>query len=200
MKKILILVVSIALLSSCTTLKIMSDKDKTVDFNKYKTYSFYGWKGDIDNLTKWQIEEIEKSFSNEFNKRGLTHKEIGGDVVLSFFIVVDQATTQNRYNGYYGYGTYTYSQPDWGWGSNVYFSVSGYAGPPSTGVPYKEQAYYQGTLVCDAFDNSTKKLAWQGVVSKALKPKAGKKTQEESKDNISKIVTRLMKKYPVSAK
>lgn len=199
MRKILLLV-SIALLGSCSTLKIMSEKDKTVDFAKYKTYSFYGWKGDTNNLMKWQIKKIEESFSEEFNKRGLTHKEVGGDLVLSFFVVVDQATTQNRYSGYYGYGTYTFAQPDWGWGSNVYFSVSGYARPSSTGVPYKEKAYYQGTLVCDAFDNTTKKLAWQGVVSKALKPNAGKTTQEESKDNISKIVTRLMKKYPVAVK
>lgn len=183
-------------ISSCSSYKVVSQNDKTVEFNKFKSYSFYGWKGDTDNLTDKQIKIIETSFGKELEARGLEYKEVGGDLVLSFFIVVDKASTSNRYNNYYsyGYGSYTFHQPDWGWGSNVFISVGGYAMPPEAGVPYKENAYYQGTLVCDAFDNSTKKLAWQSVFTKALHPKKSKGDPEET---IPKIVNRIMKKYPV---
>lgn len=195
-KFIILIVISFGL-NSCTSYKIVSQQDKTVDFNKFKTYSFYGWKGDTDNLTQKQISIIEDSFGKELQNRGLTHKENGGDLVLSFFIVVDKASTTNRYNGYYGFGSYTFEQPEWGWGSNVYISVGGLALPPENGVPYKENAYYKGTIVCDAFDNSTKKLAWQSVFTKALNPK---KQKGEPEVTIPKIVTRIMKRFPIQAK
>lgn len=189
-----LLIVLISMLNACSSLKIVSQNDKTVDFETFETYSFYGWKGETDNLTSKQIKLIEDSFGKELEQRGLKYEEVGGDLVLSFFIVLDKVTTQNRYNGYYGWGTYAFHQPDWGWGSNVYVSVSGFAMPPSTGVPYKENAYLQGTLVCDIFNNKTKKLAFQSVVTKALNPKKDKDGPEVT---IPKIVTRVMKKFPL---
>lgn len=192
-----LIAISVILLTACSSIKMTSQKDKTVDFNKFKTFSFYGWKGDTDNLTSKQIALIEKSYASELEQRGLTQKDVGGDMVLSFFIVVDRTTTQNQYNTYYGYGTYSFHQPDWGWGSNLYVSVSGFAMPPSTGVPYKENSYLQGTIVCDAFDRSTKKLVWQGVASKAIKPKKNKGNPEE---NIPIAVSKMIKSFPIKIK
>lgn len=188
-----LLILTVVVFSSCSSYRIVSQHDKTVDFKKFETYSFYGWKGDTDNLTAKQIKIIEESFGKELEQRGLVHKEVGGDLVLSFFIVVDKTTTTNRYNGYYGYGYYTFEQPDWGWGSNVYVSAGGYALPPDNGVPYRENAYYQGTIVCDAFNNATKKLAWQSVFTKALNPRK----QGNPEETIPNIVTRIMKDYPI---
>ena len=41
MKKSILLLLSVVLLSSCNSVKVVADYDDNVDFNKYKTFAFY---------------------------------------------------------------------------------------------------------------------------------------------------------------
>ena len=56
--------------------QVKSEYDKTVDFTKFKTYTFKGWQKDSDK----QIDDIDKkrvedAFEAELDGRGLTHDD-----------------------------------------------------------------------------------------------------------------------------
>ena len=55
MKKGFLLLLSVILLSSCNAVKVVTDYDSKVDFNKYKTFAFY--KPEID---KAKISDLDK--------------------------------------------------------------------------------------------------------------------------------------------
>jgi len=172
--------------SSCSSIKITSDKDGSVDFDHHKTLSYYGWQEESDKiLNEFEKKRIEEAFGDEFSKRGFSLAERDGDIIVSLFIVVDQKKGATAYTNHYGgggpygyYGGYGYGA-GWGWGMG-YSSTS-----------YQEYDYYVGTLVCDVFDSKTKKLIWQGVVSGEIDDNP--KTRER---NTPRVVKELMKRYP----
>lgn len=119
MKNLILFVIvgSLLVISSCSSITVTSDFDKTVDFTKFKTYSFHGWTKSSDEiLTPFEKERIERAFANEFNSRGMTFVKEGGDITVALFIHTQQrqqttgTTTGPRlgyaggYGGYWGYG------------------------------------------------------------------------------------------------
>ncbi|WP_020533917.1 DUF4136 domain-containing protein [Flexithrix dorotheae] len=185
MKNLLLAAVVAILSAGCSSLTVTSDYDKTTDFSKYKTLSYYGWAEESDKiLTRFDKERIEKAFGEEFKKRGYTIVEKGGDVIVSLFIVVDEKTSTTAYTNHYGaggpYGYYGYGYGAWGWG-----------GGPST-TTYTESDYKVGTLVCDVFDSQEKKLVWQGVGQGTVN-----ENPERRDKSIPNAVAQIMAKYPV---
>ena len=175
------------LFSSCGGIKVSADYDKSVDFTQFKTFEYYGWAKESDQLINDLDEKrLEKAFENEFNKRGLTYVESGGDLVVTLFLVIQQKTetvanTTGGYGGYYG-GYYGYG-PGYGWG-------------PSYGTTtISTYDYHVGTLVCDVYDKSNEKLIWEGIGSNTIKedPKGREK-------RIQMAVAAIMKQYPVMPK
>ncbi len=173
--------------SSCSSIKVTSQKDGEVDFNKFKTLSYYGWQENSDKLiNRFDRENIEKSFAAEFKKRGISVVEKDGDIIVSLFIVIDEKTGTTAYNDYYGgggpYGYYSGFRygPGWGWGMG-YSTTS-----------YQEYHYLQGTLICDVFDYKSKNLIWQGVVSGEINENPKSRAR-----NTPRVVAEIMKRYPV---
>jgi len=189
MKKIIFLAIIAVIVSSCSSLKVTYNMDTSLDFSKYKTYSYYGWDSTSTQISPHYRQAIEFAFAEELSKRGLKYDPSGnGDIVISLFLAIDVDKATRTYNNYYGSGPYGFYQPTWGWGYGYGY---GYGHPYAYGgVTYEEYNYYTGTLVCDVFDRRTKKLAWQGVVSKAIYP-------EDKGKNISKVIARLMLKFPI---
>jgi len=173
-------------ITGCSSLKITYNMDTTVDFSKYKTYSYYGWDTASTHINKFYQNKIEYAFADELGKRGLSYDPMEqGDMVISLFLAVDKEESVTAYNNNYNYGPYN---PAWGWG----YGYGGYYASPYIygNVTYEENTYYNGTLVCDIFDRQTKKLIWQGVVSKAIDP-------SEHGKYIGKTISRLMMKFPI---
>ncbi len=174
---------TILFFSHCSNkLTITSDYDKDTDFTPYKTYSFYGWAKNSDQIIN-QInkDRIESAVAAEMEKRGYTYIESGGDLTVSLFIQLDQQKGVTAYTDHYSMSPYGYRYgPGWGWGY-------GY----ST-TRYQEYDYVVGTLVIDIFDHQQKKLIWQGV---------GSQTVDEKPDNreygIQRAVRGIMSKYPI---
>lgn len=169
--------------SSCSSLSVSSDYDKTTDFTKFKTYSYYGWADNSDKiLNQLDKDRIEKAFESEFDKRGLKLVQSGGDLVVTLYIVTEQkqtttATTTGMsggYGGYYGYG------PGYGWGGGMATTT------------YNTYDYIEGTLVIDIYDENGKTLIFESI---------GKGTVEEKAKNRDKsipiAVTAMMREYPV---
>jgi len=187
MRTLIILLFASLIISSCSSIKITSDKDGSYDFSKVKTLSYYGWTKESDKiLNQFDKERIEKSFATEFRNRGINIIDRDGDIIVSLYIVVDQKTGTTAYTNHYGgggpygwYGGYGYGA-GWGWGMG-YSTTS-----------YHEYDYLVGTLVCDVFDSKSKNLVWQGVVSGEIN-----ENPKDRERNIPRVVKELMKRFPV---
>ena len=57
---------------------------------------------------------------------------------------------------------------------------------------YNTQVYTVGTLILDVFDNSTKKLIWQGIGAGTVN-----KDPKNRDKNIPKAIAKIMNPYPV---
>lgn len=176
---LLLLIIS----TSCSSLSVSADYDKTVDFTKFKTFSFYGWEKDSDKLlNQLDKDRIETAFRDELTKRGLTMVESGADLVVTLYIVTQQkqqttATTTGMgggYGGYYGYG------PGYGWGGGM-----------ST-TTYNTYDYTTGTLIVDIYDDGGKKLIFESTGSGTIDQNAKNRDRK-----IPITVSSMMSKYPV---
>lgn len=182
-----LLVLGLMIFGACSSISVVSDYDKTVDFTQFKTYSYYGWADNSDKLlSPFDKERLEKAFGQELADRGLTFVKEGGDLTVALFIQTEQkqqttATTTGMggmyggYGGYYGYG------PGWGWGG----------GMSTTSINTYD--YTVGTLVCDVFDTKEKKLIWEGSGSGEIDDNPS--TRE---DKIPNTVAKIMAQYPVA--
>jgi len=181
--KSLIVIAVVAALTSCASIKVVTDVDKSVDFTKYSTYSFLGWQQDSDLLlTDMNKKRIHEAFGKEFEARGMKYVEKNGDMDVSLFIVVDQKTSVTAYTDYYGSGGYArYNRYGGGWGYG------------SATTTYSESDYLEGTLVMDAFDGESKDQIWQGIAKSTITENPQKREK-----TIPKKVGALMAKFPVA--
>ena len=180
------------MLYSCDTIKVVSDKDASADFTKYKTLEYYGWADNSQKiLAPFEEKRFEEAFGIEFANRGLKLVEKGaGDIIVSLYIISEAKTktvanTTTEYDGGmggYGFGGYYGHGPGYGWGS-------GYATSTTT---YSQEDYNVGTLVVSVFDAKEKKLIWESAGSKTVddNPKS-----PESKINAA--VAKIMLEYPI---
>lgn len=172
-------------LSSCDSLKVTHDYDKTVDFTKYKTFEFYGWTENSNQYIPPNDQVlIEDAFANEFYKRGLSIDMDGADLIISLFIVTERKTEQTAhttgYGGGYGYGGYHGYGPGYGWGggySSTYVTTTNYA---------------VGTLIVSVFDKKEERLIWEGTANKEIEKDPNRRIK-----TIPYVVSKIMATYPV---
>jgi hypothetical protein len=179
---ILTVILLFSLSASLTMGQVKSDYDKSTDFSQYKTYSFAGWqKASDQQLNDFDKKRILESLRSEFDARGMTYVESGGDAHIALFLQLDDkksTTAYTNYMGGMGYGA------RWGWGMG--------AGMGSATTTYSEKDYVEGTLVVDMYDASEKKLLWQGVMTKVVNDNPQKREK-----TIPKNISKLMKKFPL---
>lgn len=73
MKKNILVLLAGILFASCSSITVVTDVDKNVDFSQFKTLTFYGWAEGSDKiLTDLDKRRIENAFQDEFAKRGIT--------------------------------------------------------------------------------------------------------------------------------
>ena len=188
MKNLVALLFVAALFTSCSSAKIYSDYDKTVDFTKYKTLEYWGWSDGTDQLVPvFDQKRIEDAFGNEFKNRGVMPVAKGkGDIIVSLHIVTEQkqqtTATTSTVGGYggYGYGGYYGYGPGYGYGM----------GYTTTNV--STYNYTVGTLLISVFDSQEKRLIWEASAEGTINedPKTREKT-------IPLVVAKMMSKYPV---
>jgi len=171
------------LITGCSTVKVTADMDKTVDFSQYKTFSFLGWQNDSDQiLNEFDKKRVHDAFGAEFAKRDLEYVAEGGDMAVSLFFVVSEETSVTAYTDYYGGGGYgRYNRYGYGWG-----------GGGSSTTTYSENDYLKGTLVLDAFDETSGDQIWQGIATGTVS-----ENPEKKEKNIPKSVGALMSKFPI---
>jgi hypothetical protein len=162
------------ILSSCSSVSVYSDYDKTVDFAPYKTYAFF--KPGIDKV---EISDLDKrrilhAIESELQAKGFT-KSDNPDLLVNIFTKSREQVNVNQFSAGWGYG--------WGWGWNPYMMYGGNQTTVSTST--------EGTLFIDLIDAKKKEMIWQGEGIGTLTKNIDKKDER-----VKEIVSKVLAQYP----
>jgi hypothetical protein len=194
MKKLVLAIFIVFVISSCGSWKYSAEYDHNVDFTKYKTFGLLNWDPHNDKVMSPQTKQyILTSIKNELEARGYVYKENGADLQVSVFAIVEQETSYSAYTdhyaGYNGYGAVAIGVGVGSGGAGV--GVVGYGNPSMYPYSAVTHDYHVGTIVIDLLDASRKQIVWQGVTT-------GRITHEEPTENgVRDNIGRLFAKMPV---
>ncbi|MBP2831558.1 DUF4136 domain-containing protein [Aquimarina sp. U1-2] len=173
----------ITILSSCSMVRVASDYDKQANFNTYKSFAFYKPGIDKAEISDLDKKRILRAIEADMTAKGFSKSE-NPDMLVSIFTKTRENVNvyNNNWNWGWGWG------PGWGygWGWNPWFM-----GANQNAV----SRVTEGTLYIDLIDASKKELIWQGMGTAALTDKVEKK-----QENMNKIVSAILEKYPPERK
>ncbi|MDA8762354.1 DUF4136 domain-containing protein [Flavobacteriaceae bacterium] len=172
----LFILLCIGVLTSCSSVKVVSDYDTKVDFSTYKTFAFYKKGIDKASVSDLDKKRIMRAIENELNKKGLV-KSTNPDILVSIFTKSREKVNVTDNNLGYGFG----------WGYNPWFFGS-------TNLNINQ--YTEGTLFIDFIDKNKNELVWQGIGSGAMKMTNIDKKEER----ISEFVNKIILAYPPNQK
>jgi len=180
MKILALPVLALLFLSSCVSVRVVSDYDKEANFNGYKSYAFYKTGIDKAHISDLDKKRILKAIDAEMSSRGMV-KAQNPDLLISIFTKErEQVDVYNNYwGGMYGWGWspwyYGGFGPGWGWNS------------PSVSTRT------QGSLYIDLIDSKNKELVWQG---KGIGTLNNTRNIEKKEERIREFVTEILQQYP----
>jgi len=171
MKLLLATFTFLLLITSCQTVKYVSDFSSSHDFTPYKTYNLMQWnQANNKYINGIDKERILSSLDTEMTRLGFT-KSNNPDVMLNVNIIIQEKTGTQAYTTYMG----------------------GYYSPYGYGVTtYQEYSYLVGSLIIDMFDEKSKKQVWHGAAMGEVDEE-----KERNEENIKRIINRIMNKYPI---
>ena len=164
----LFILLCIGVLTSCSSVKVVSDYDTKVDFSTYKTFAFYKKGIDKASVSDLDKKRIMRAIENELNKKGLV-KSTNPDILVSIFTKSREKVNVTDNNLGYGFG----------WGYNPWFFGS-------TNLNINQ--YTEGTLFIDFIDKNKNELIWQGIGSGAMQMSSIEKREERINEFVSKII------------
>jgi len=176
MKKVkLFILVFIFGLTSCSTVRVITDYDAKTDFTSYKTFAFYKKGIDKAKISDLDKRRILRAIETEMLAKGYT-KSKNPDLLVSLFTKSRKKVNVDMSIGYpnhFWYPTYYYSRDR---------------------IRITKQT--EGTLFIDIISTKNNELLWQGIGSGALRAKVGPKKEEK----IKLFVTEILNKFPPEVK
>lgn len=179
--------------SGCMQMSIYSDRDKTINFKKYKTFAWlphvhtYLKKGntiDNDSVENKLINYV----NNELMNRGMRLDTTHPDVVMDFDIMTEKVVRQIQSPGYFNSNYYFYGG---GYGSRGWNSYNNNIWSYNLGYRTQNIVYREGTLTIDMVEHSSKKLIWKGYA-------LGEVADIESfKNELPDGIRKMFRKYPI---
>jgi len=160
------------ILGSCSSIKVNSDYDKSVDFSQYKTYAFHKRGIDRVEISGLDKKRILNAIDMELSKKGMTKSE-NPDLLINIFTKERERVDVNQYNAGWGYG--------WGYGWNPYL----------WGGRSYVSTYVEGTLYIDLIDAKKKELVWEGEGVGYLT-----ENRERKESQINEFVAKIMAQFP----
>jgi hypothetical protein len=175
MKKFVLFLFSVFLLSSCNSVKVVADYDSKADFNSYKTFAFYKPGIDKAAISDLDKKRVLRAIESELLAKGFMKSE-NPDMLVSFFTKSRERVNVNQNNNT-GFG--------WGFGWNPWM-MNGM----NNNINVSQ--FTEGTLFVDFIDAKKKELVWQGIGTGALKI-----DNRENKDaRIKEFVKEIISKFP----
>jgi hypothetical protein len=170
------------ILGACGSgIKISSDFDRSVDFSKYKTFSFYQLTDKGPGLSELNRDRIVNSIKQELVKKGMTENNTNPDVLVNATAVTKDKKQVTGTTNYYGYGGY-YRPYSWS---------PGFSGTTT----YNVYEYKDGSLIIDFVDAASKKLVWQGTGNKEIDMPV-----KNAETLIPEAVTKILAGFPPGKK
>lgn len=155
-------------LTSCSTVRVVSDYDSHTDFSKYKTFAFYKPGIDKAKISDLDKKRIMREIEDNLAAKGMTKSETP-DMLVSLF--TKERERIDVYNNNYGF---------WGYGYGSWYGDSSVSS--ST----------EGTLYIDFIDTKKNELFWQGIGKGDLVMSS----VERKEARIKEIVTKILAQYP----
>jgi len=160
--------------TSCSSISVVSDYDKEVNFETYKSFAFYKTGIDQAEINDLDKRRILRAIETNLLAKGFV-KSSNPDLLVSMFTKSrEQINVWNNGFGPYGYG--------WGW-SPWYYNNMNTSISSST----------EGILYIDLIDANKKELIWQGQGTGYL-------SQNKKDERIQEFVGKIMEKYPPEMK
>ena len=162
------------------------EKDETINFNRYKTYS---WVGEQEKPLKERNsnhlvdKQIKNAVAKQLEKAGWVETKTRPDVVLDYNILVENAVREQSNPVYSRPFTRYYYNPITRRVVGFYYP-SQMMGYENYEIPYKE-----GTITLHMIDSRTNKLVWQGWTSDAVN--SNNLTSKEVNSSIKAILKKF---------
>ncbi|RRQ50685.1 DUF4136 domain-containing protein [Maribacter algicola] len=171
-------------LTSCSSVRVLSDYNQEANFNQYKSYAFY--KTGID---KAQISDLDKkrilyAIEDEMASRGFVKSE-NPDLLISIFTKEEERVDVYNNNFGWGWGGAWGWGPAWAWGPGWGWGWGGWGPNVSTRT--------QGSLYIDLIDTKNRELVWQGKGEGTL---SNTKNIEKKEQRIKEFVSQILEQYP----
>ncbi len=194
MKKLKLLALPVFVLlflSSCTSVRVLSDYDKDTDFNSYKSYAFYKTGIDKAQISDLDKKRILRAIETEMGTRGFV-KSQNPDILVSIFTKEREQVDVYNNNFGWGWGGFGWGPgwgfgPGWGWGG---------FGPGWGWGGSNVSTRTEGSLYIDLIDAKNKELVWQGKGEGTL---SNTKNIEKKEMRIKEFVAEILTQYPPNA-
>ncbi len=171
----------LTVLSSCSSVRVLSDYDQQANFSEYKSYAFYKTGIDKAQISDLDKKRILRAIEEEMSSRGFVKSE-NPDLLISIFTKEQERV--DIYNNNFGWGG------AWGWGYNPFAWGPGWGwGWGGTNVSTRTQ----GSLYIDLIDTNNKELVWQGKGEGTL---ANTNNIEKKEQRIREFVSQILEQYP----
>lgn len=171
----------LTVLSSCSSVRVLSDYDQQANFNEYKSYAFYKTGIDKAQISDLDKKRILRAIEEEMSSRGFVKSE-NPDLLISIFTKEQERV--DIYNNNFGWGG------AWGWGYNPFAWGPGWGwGWGGSSVSTRTQ----GSLYIDLIDTKNKELVWQGKGEGTL---ANTNNIEKKEQRIREFVSQILEQYP----
>ena len=163
-------VLALLILTSCNTVRVVSDYDSEANFTAYNSFAFYKPGIDKAKISDLDKKRILRAIEAEMTAKGIS-KSQSPELLVSIF--TKEKNRIDVYNNNYGFG--------WGW--NPYWN-GGFGSTVSSST--------EGSLYIDLIDIKTNALVWQGVGTADLVTT----NMEKKEQRIKEIVAKILAVYP----
>ncbi len=179
--KLVLSVAVLAAFAACSSsLSVKSDYDRTADFKKFKTFSFYK----NDKVTKSTVSSLnqDRIFSAiraELTKKGYKEATSNADFWVNVNTIITNEKSYTANTDFYGYGG-MYRPYMWGGMGNV-----------SATTTFDATSYKDGSIIIDLVDASTNKMFWEGIGNKEIDGASKNPDQD-----INAAITKILASFP----
>jgi len=163
----LVVIVLAAAMIGCSTLRVYTDYDHTVDFTRYTSFDFLaGGKG----MNQLMVRRVRRAVAGELHAKGLHRADSRSDLLVA---VRGRTHLERQWSAVHlGYG---FRWGGWGIGTSTAFVRN---------VPI-------GSLVVDLVDANSHELVWRGVARDYLS-----RDPEATSDMLRRAVAEMFAGYP----
>lgn len=189
LKKFYLPTLALIMLTSCVSVRVVTDYDRDTDFTEYKSYAFYKTGIDQAEISDLDKKRILKAIETELGSRGFVKSE-SPDLLVSIFTKEKERVDVFNNNFGWGWG-WGWGYPYWGgyWGGYWGPGWGGYWGP-------NVSSRTEGALYIDLIDARNKELVWQGRGQGSL---TNFHNIEKKEERIKEFVSEILARYPPNA-